>query len=368
MSAVAHHTGAISRSKSAGEYVRELRPHLPAEAFEPARSRLWWLALHVPLVAAGTALIAAKVLPIWLLPAVSLLIGASFAGLVFLGHETLHGAVVRGKALRHLVGFVTFLPFVVSPRLWVAWHNRVHHGNANRAGVDPDAYPTLAEHRADLGVRISTDWFGAGRRRVYGLVSLFVGFAFQSGHVLLVAGRRGYLTRREHRLALLETALGVSLWLGFAWALGPLGFFFACFVPWVVANAAVMAFILTNHSLSPLTERNDPLENSLTVTVPRWVDVWTLNFGAHVEHHLFPWMSSRHAPAVTLLVRERWPERYQSLPLFTALRAVHATARVYLNPTTLFDPETGECFPTLGGHAPPRPGNDTRGSANPNAA
>jgi fatty acid desaturase len=362
-------TGSTSRSKGTGEYVQELKPHLPVEAFEPARSRLWWLPLHLSVIALGTVLIALKTLPIWALPVASLVIGASFAGLVFLGHETLHGGVVRGKRLRYLVGFVTFLPFVVSPRLWMAWHNRVHHGNANRAGVDPDAYPTLAEHQSDLGVRIATDWFGIGRGRLHGLVSLFIGFAVQSAHVLVFAGRRGYLKPREHRLAVLETALGATLWLGLAWALGPIGFFFACFVPWLVANTAVMAFILTNHSLSPLTDKNDPLENSLTVTVPRWVDVWTLNFGAHVEHHLFPWMSSRHAPAVTRLVRERWPDRYQSLPLLTALGAVHRTARVYLNPTTLVDPRTGECFPTLGAErTPPRPGNDTRGSINPHAA
>ena len=355
--------------QGAGKYVQELKPHLPLEAFEPARSRLWWLPLHLSVITLGTLLIGAQLLPVWSFPLASLGIGASFAGLVFLGHETLHGAVVRGKRARYLVGFVTFLPFVVSPRLWTAWHNRVHHGNANRAGVDPDAYPTLAEHRADLGVRIATDWFGIGRRRIHGLVSLFIGFAVQSAHVLVLAGRRGYLKPREHRLAVLETALGALLWVGLAWALGPVGFFFACFVPWLVANTAVMAFILTNHSLSPLTDQNDPLENSLTVTVPRWVDAWTLNFGAHVEHRLFPWMSSRHAPAVTRLVKERWPERYQSLPLFTALATVHRTARVYLNPTTLVDPRTGELFPTLRAHnTPPRPSNDTRSSINPHAA
>lgn len=68
--------------------------------------------------------------PLW--PLLSLVIGTSFAGLTFLGHETLHGAVLRGRALPRLVGFIGFLPFVISPRLWVAWHNRVHHGNTNR--------------------------------------------------------------------------------------------------------------------------------------------------------------------------------------------------------------------------------------------
>ena len=90
-------TGSTVDSKGTGEYVRELKPHLPVEAFEPARSRLWWLPLHVSVIAVGIALIALKTLPVWALPIASLVIGASFAGLVFLGHETLHGGVVRGK-------------------------------------------------------------------------------------------------------------------------------------------------------------------------------------------------------------------------------------------------------------------------------
>jgi hypothetical protein len=59
-------------------------------------------------------------------------------------------------------------------------------------------------------------------------------------------------------------------------------------------------------------------------------------------------MSSRHAPFVRDLVRERWPDRYQSMPLHRALLAVHRTARVYANDSTLLDPATGETFPALG--------------------
>ena len=76
-----------------------------------------------------------------------------------------------------------------------------------------------------------------------------------------------------------------------------------------------MSFILTNHSLSPRVEINDPLVSGLSVTTPRWIEWITLRFGYHVEHHLFPAMSSRHARKVRDLVDARWPERYQSMPL-----------------------------------------------------
>jgi len=94
---------------------------------------------------------------LWLRPLVSLLVGASFAGLTFVAHETLHGAVVRHRAIRRVIGWIGFLPFVVSPRLWEAWHNGVHHGHANLPGKDPDTYPTLAEYEGSAKVRAGTE-------------------------------------------------------------------------------------------------------------------------------------------------------------------------------------------------------------------
>jgi fatty acid desaturase len=329
-------------------YVSELKPLLSARAFLPARSRLFWMPVHLAVIAAATLVIAFYQPPLLLLPVLSLVIGVAFSGLVFLGHGVLHGAIVRGMRARQIVGWVSFLPFVVSPRLWIAWHNRVHHGNANCAGVDPDAYPTLHEYHADLGVRTATDWFAIGRSRLRGLTSLLVGFSVQSLHMLVVARKRGYLPPRQHRLALLETGLGIAVWVALFAALGPVTFLFACALPLVVANVIVMAHIFTNHSLSPLTQVNDPLANSLSVTVPFWVDWLTLRFGFHVEHHLFPWMSSRHALEVRKLVLARWPERYQSMPLWRALLRVHNTPRVYEEPTMLLDPATGRRAATLG--------------------
>jgi fatty acid desaturase len=331
-------------------YVGTIKPELPERAFEPARSRLWWLPVHALVIALGTWGMSRQAIPGLLWPLVALAIGSSFAGLAFVAHETLHGAIVRERHVRYWVGLVAFLPFTLSPRHWIAWHNRMHHGNANKAGIDPDAYPTLVEHRQSLLVRVSTDCFGIGRGRLRGLTSLCFGFTAQSLHVLFVAGKKGYLPRRDLVLAALETALGVALWVGLLVALGPWVFLFAYVLPLFVGNAIVMAYIFTNHALSPHTSVNDPLANSLSVTVPRWVDFLTLRFGFHVEHHLFPWMSSRHAPLVRSLILKRWPERYQSLPLWRALLAVHRTPRVYESASTLIDPQTGRRVPTLARH------------------
>src|SRR3954453_12527355 len=106
---------------SIAAYAREIRPALRSDAFAPGRSRLWWLPLHLLLISAGTFVLAKHWLPWVLAPLLSIVLGGSFAGLTFLGHETLHGAVVRGKLLRKLVGWLGFSAFAVSPQLWVAW-------------------------------------------------------------------------------------------------------------------------------------------------------------------------------------------------------------------------------------------------------
>jgi fatty acid desaturase len=340
---VPHHTIAA--------YAREVRPFLRPGAFAPARSRLLWLPAHLAVIGLLTVVLARHWVSWWFAPALSLIIGFSFSGLTFLGHETLHGAIVRGRLGRRLVGFLGFLPFVISPRLWIAWHNQVHHGNTNRAGVDPDAYPTLDEYGQSRSVRIATDYGAPGRRRLRGALSLLIGFSVQSAHMLFVAGKRGYLSRREHVRAALDTLIGVGVWTTLALLIGPLPFLFAFGLPLVVANAIVMAFILTNHSLSPLTGVNDALANSLSVTTPRFVEWLTLGFGFHVEHHLFAAMSARHARELRDVLRARFPAQYQSMPLGRALLALHQSARVYKNATTLIDPRSGREWPALAPHA-----------------
>src|SRR5579859_3568600 len=103
------------------KYASELRAALPADAFELSQSRLALLPVHVAVIAAAIVTVANGWLPWLLVPLVSLVIGISFACLTFVAHEALHGGIVRGRALRHVVGWIAFLPFAVSPRLWVTW-------------------------------------------------------------------------------------------------------------------------------------------------------------------------------------------------------------------------------------------------------
>jgi fatty acid desaturase len=325
------------------QYVHELRAALPLAAFAPARSRLLRVPLHVGLAIVGIAAIARGWLPWPLVPVASLAIGVNFACLTFIAHEALHGGITRTRWLQRVVGWIGFLPFVVSPHLWTAWHNRDHHARAQMSN-DPDGYPTLERYIARASTRFSIDRFSLSGGRWRGILSLVLGFTVQSVDQLFTSGA---LTRRERRRAFTDTAVMLAIWVGLAPSIGLVSFVFAYIVPLLVANACVMAFIVTNHSLSPRVEIDDPLVSSLSVTTSPVIDWLTLGFGYHVEHHLFPSMSTRHAPEVRAQLIARWPERYQSMPLTAALSRLHRTARVYKHPTTLFDPRTAREYPTL---------------------
>ncbi len=333
--------------RTVATYAKAIRPTLPAHVFEPATSRVLWLPFHVGLISTLAWLMVSGRAPMWAWPLFSLVIGCSLAGMVFLGHETMHGAVVKGRTAIKVLGFITLAPFTLSPTLWTAWHNRVHHNHCGKAGVDPDMYPTMIEYETRRGSRIMADHFGLGRRRLLSLLSLAVGFTGQSQQMLWGAQKHNILTPGMHRRAIVEFFLGVTLWATVAYFVGALPFLFIYVLPFVVSNTIVMAFIMTNHNLSPLTDVNDPLVNSLSVTLPRALEFLTLDFGYHVEHHLFPTISGRHGKIIRAAILEHFPERYQSLPLTTALVELYRTARVYKDDVTLTDPTTGETWPAL---------------------
>jgi fatty acid desaturase len=327
-------------------YARELHGLLPPEASKPAISRLALVPMWLAIDAAVILAVATGWLPWFLWPVAAVVLGISYSGLTFVAHEALHGGIVRGRTIPQVIGFLGFLPFLVSPQLWTAWHNRAHHAHTN-VPEDPDAYPTLEEYRSHAGARFAVDAFSLGGRRWRGVLSLILGFTVQSAHQLITAGKHKMLTPRQHRRAIVEAALAFAVWATLAAVVGFVPFLFVFVAPLLIANACVMMFILTNHSLSPRTAINDPLVSGLSVTTSRLLDRITIGFGYHVEHHLFPAMSTRHAPAVRALVMQKWPERYKSMPLVAALRALHRTGRVYKDDVTLCDPRTGGEFPTL---------------------
>ena len=154
---------------------------------------------------------------------------------------------------------------------------------------------------------------------------------------------------REDRVAVVyaESAAMLAFWIGVLALAGPWNFLFLFVLPLIVANSVIMSYIATNHFLNPLTEINDPLANTLSVTSPRWLEKLHLQFGYHVEHHLFPTLSARHAPVVRDVLIRLYGDRYLTMPHVRALRLLYTRPKIHDGHDTLVDPRTMAAFAVL---------------------
>ncbi|MDC3424638.1 acyl-CoA desaturase [Aquibacillus sp. 3ASR75-11] len=328
-----------------GWYAAQLKKHLPKEVFKPAPFRLFG-GLAYLLVVVGCFLVIGL---FDLHPLVNLLlsipIGLSFAALGFLGHEILHGTVIRKGWIRNLLGAIAFWPLSTSPQIWRKWHNATHHVHTQQDEHDPDSWPTLERisktklfrwiYKLPFFVRAFTSF-----------ASLTVQFTAHSIKMFLVYIKSFNLKKQP--TVFVQAVLPWITWISLLFVMGFEKWFFAFLLPLLIANFVVMAYISTNHRLNPLVPVNDPLANSLTVTVPKWVDVLHFNFSYHTEHHIFPSMSSKHYPLVKKHIKNLWPDRYHEMPMGQALKALWKTPRVYFEHNDLVDPLKGKAFGSLG--------------------
>jgi fatty acid desaturase len=321
----------------------KIRADLPAYLFTP---KPLWSLLVIPvvgLIVAGSVMLATVPLswPVAIL--CSILIGHLYGMQTFLGHDISHGASIRPGPLRTLVTYLTFAVYVVSPYLWLPWHNQAHHGHTNVEGRDPDNFGTLDEHRrANWFTRFVLRLGPGSSGHVVSFLYLFLFFTVQGQGVLWVKSRempdfRGLRRRR----VLIDTVLLAVFWLSVAVLTGPRGALLIVLIPMLVTNFIVMSYIVTTHMLSPMVTSRDTLRTSMGVTTSRVLDLLHFHFSHHLEHHLFPAMCSWYYPRVRRSLRRHLGDRYLAPSHREALRRVFLTPRLYDRLDTLVDPFTG---------------------------
>jgi fatty acid desaturase len=329
------------------QYAREARAHLPAAVFQPAPARLLWLPLHLTIIVALAVYVVVAAPPWYLALGAAVVAGHSWACLSFLAHETLHHAVVRNRLVERLVGYCGLGIYCLSPTLWVAWHNQSHHGNAGHPDDDPDAFGTM-QTWATSAVEREMMKVSPGSGLLRSAVFLLVTFSMHSLVVLFVHSRHyNYFARVSRRVVYTEFAAMVAFWVTVLLLVGARAFLFIHVVPLLVANAVTMSYIVTNHFLNSHTAINDPLVNSLSVTAPSWLERLHLQFGYHVEHHIFPTVSGRHGRVLRETLIRLYGDRYLSLPHLRALQLIYTRPKLHDTYDRLIDPHTMRVFNTL---------------------
>ncbi|MGE5191049.1 MAG: fatty acid desaturase family protein [Deltaproteobacteria bacterium] len=334
---------------SCADYARALRGDIPSEQFRRDLYRLAWLPVHLAIIALAVRFVLTSGSHGGRSLLVSAILGHSYGCLMFLAHEILHGTIVKSAGWQNWLSGLCMLPYCIGPAHWKAWHNRAHHGHTSVSGSDPDSFGNVMMFMNNRVARFTLTFApGSGYRRSY----LFLGFwfSFHAIITLFIHGRRyddSNGARRSRQIALFFLMAG--FWAAVLTLVGPARFLLIYVFPMVIANVLQMSYISTNHLFCDETEHvNDPLLNSLSVSVPRWVHWLHLNFGYHVEHHIFPFLSPRHAPRVRAAIEARYGRLYRNLPLMTALRVLYRTPPVHLSQNETVDLETGDVYQTLG--------------------
>ncbi len=334
-------------TKNLAYYNKKIASSLPTKYFERNPNRIFMGLMFISL---NTALVFAIInLDLhWSLKILAgFLIGQFNAGMALLTHEILHGSVMKNKYVQDIIALFAMAPYLVSPTYWRFWHNRLHHGNTQYILKDPDAFPTLSVYRQSFFMRKLYEWTpGANTIRSY--FYFFFWFTFQSfiNQIYMRFGNKMWEEMKHTRVSI-EFALQIVLVASYIYFVGSSHFVYLVLIPFAIQNYTVMSYISTNHNISPLTKVNDPLMNSLTVTTNPIFDFFHLNFGYHVEHHIFPRMSGAYTKKVHVELKKQFPNTYQYMKKSDALKMLYGTSRIYKNHTTLINPKTLQTYKTL---------------------
>jgi fatty acid desaturase len=318
------------------ELRRAIRAGLPADTFEPQPWRGVMAWIEIALVVGISVLIPIAHLPWWANLALAMVLGQMLTSIALAAHEASHGSVFRSPCANRLLATVGFLPILVMPGMWQAWHIQAHHGATNQSARDPDVLIEVAAYphsrRARMRARASP-----GFRHWLSVASMFLIFTVQ-GHVFVWAaadepGIRDRVTlhrARERTFAI----LAIGAWLAGTIAVG-WDALWVFVIPLAMANFTLMAYVSTQHWLRPLVESDDPRLSTVSVRVPRLFDWWHFQFSYHQEHHLFPRMSHKFGARVRARLTEIEPGASAVLPWWVALRAVFKTPALYRDDVTL---------------------------------
>jgi len=337
----------VEEERKLSFYRQALIKNLDPAIFKPNPWRLGFMGVFCAVACAMVYLIAVVDVAWPLKLLCGIVLGVCTGNMAFIGHELLHGSIIKSQRLQDLLFLFGVAPFFLSPTYWRFSHNRLHHGHSQKLITDPDAFPNLRIFRISRFMKFMFPFTpGSGHKR--SAIYFFFWFSMHNltAQLWMRFRNRGF-DEMNHRRATLELAFQFLLGGVYLYFIGPSNWVWAFIVPTMTQNYWLMSYIATNHNLSPLTNVNDPLINSLSVTNHPVLEFLSMNFGYHVEHHIFPHVNGKHAKVIHRQLKAQFPANYKIMPKYKAMIALYKTPRIYKNSRQLVHPRTGEVHPTI---------------------
>lgn len=330
------------------EYRAILREKLSEECFSPDTKHVFFYIICMAIYLFGIySILNFHMFPLMKL-VVAVVMGITLGSLTFFLHDLFHGSIIKSKPISYLVGLSIGIFNLFAPLFWQRVHN-LHHATTGHIN-DPDrSYifsekPKNAFEKFVYKTRLSNETLHPFMSLVFMSTGFFWYFSSTMFYGLVakklsLSEDKKYqkiqmLFKRKEMLFVLGEllcifAFQIFLFVGIAHN-SFLNYFLISLLPVAISHFIAMSYIHTNHFLSPLTgEIDDPLVNSLSLKNSWFVDKIFSNFSHHVEHHLFPAMSSSHYPKIRKLLLKLYPNRFQLIPMIDAMKLLFKTPRIY---------------------------------------
>jgi fatty acid desaturase len=323
-----------------------IRAALPLDAFQSDPLRALWIAPLIVAISMTTVALVVLAPPWYVGLPLSFVLGNLYGSMMFFGHELAHGGMIRKRWPQELLLYPCCAIFCLSPHLWRVWHHASHHAFTNRPDKDSDNFGSLETFLNSNSLARALIRFAPGSRSLLSCFFWISWFTLHAQFVLWYSSRHlpGYAGLRRLRAAL-DSFLMAAFWLLLSVEIGWEVSLFAIWIPMLIANLVVLAYVATNHMVRPLSDWSDTLRTTMGVTTIGWGDRLHFHFSHHVEHHLFPAMPSRYYPMVRQFLMRHYGDHYLAPPHWWALVWLLRTPRLYADHCTLVDPRNGDRLP-----------------------
>jgi fatty acid desaturase len=314
----------IQSTKAHLEYIKEVKILMPRQAFNREPKKILYIISYfaILILLYYSFQFTGNIILFFLL---SFLITHCLSCIGFLSHELSHNSIIKNKKYKYPIEIISWGINLIPATIWDRTHNHTHHTQANTA-KDPDRQFFKSEKTT--GTKFYTKFFYPNKDSMkwnpivsfhfipYIFRNIVSSFYSDDSKPRVVPFKPKYSGKQKANISL-ELVIIAAMQIAIFNLVGRnfMAYIFAGPISYLFTSSVLMTYIFTNHFLNPVTEHSDPLLGTTTVEVPALFNKLHFNFSYHTEHHLFPSMNSKFYPALSKILKNKYPDRYNYLPL-----------------------------------------------------